>query len=248
MDMGLEFTIPLDLRVGLGVTGSGGFSADPGSPESEIYKKSGGCPGDVGHFLTLASSVTFSRKVARACSGPNGQWCSYEEEFPRAELLQAIAQGCTDSRNDATAHVVLHEQMELISQMEPEHQTGYLATAADLYLRLDDKENAAMVVRQGFATANTLLQHDLAAVDLKEVPKAVWAAAETYRRMITLGVNASISSTQAMVEQITDPALREYEEIMVARALLGVPVRRYMVKFRNGSLLTGEVDVSYDQF
>jgi hypothetical protein len=35
---------------------------------------------------------------------------------------------------------------------------------------------------------------------------------------------------------------------MVARALLGVPVRRYMVKFRNGSLLTGEVDVSYDRF
>jgi len=35
---------------------------------------------------------------------------------------------------------------------------------------------------------------------------------------------------------------------MVARALLGVPVRRYMVQSPKGSLVTGEVDISYDQF
>jgi hypothetical protein len=51
-----------------------------------------------------------------------------------------------------------------------------------------------------------------------------------------------------MVGQITDSSLRELEQVMIARALLGVPVRRYMVQFKNGSPLTGEVDISYDQF
>ena len=95
--------------------------------------------------------------------------------------------------------------------------------------------------------ANKLRQRDLSEPRLKDTPKELWAAAETYRRMITLGVNARFVSTEAMVQQIPDPVLREYEEIMVARALLGVPIRRYVVLFANGSMV-GEVDISYDRF
>jgi hypothetical protein len=115
-------------------------------------------------------------------------------------------------------------------------------------LRVEDEEHAQEVVKEGFTTANALLQHDLAAPDPKEVPKTVWDAAETYHRMITLGVNASFPSTEAMVQQIPDPVLREYEEVMVARALSGVPVRRHIVMYSSGSFCLGEVDHSYDRF
>jgi len=117
-----------------------------------------------------------------------------------------------------------------------------------LYLRLSDKEDAAGVVKQGFVTANKLRQRDIAELGLKDTPKELWDAAETYRRMITLGVNAGFASTEAMVQQIPDPVLRKYEEVMLARALLGVPVRRYLVLSANGSSMVGEVDISYDQF
>jgi hypothetical protein len=189
MDMGLEFTIPLDLNVGLGVTGSGVFYAAPGSPESEIYKQTGGCLDDTEHGLALARSVPLTRKEPTTCGGPMGQWCSYREEFPRANLLEAMAQGCAIARNHSSADVVLREEMELISQMEPEQQTRYLAMAADLYLRLGDKENAESVVKEGFSTANKLWQRDRAEPRLKDTPQELWDAAETYRRMITLGVN-----------------------------------------------------------
>jgi hypothetical protein len=82
---------------------------------------------------------------------------------------------------------------------------------------------------------------------LKDIPKPFWPATEGYRRMITLGVNVSYESTEAMVRQIDDPVLREYEKIMLARALLGVPVRRYFTKLPGGSLLVGEGDSTYDQ-
>ncbi len=248
LDMGLEFTIPLNLNIGLGVTGSGIFYAPPGSTESELFKKYSGCSDDESQFLKEASSVPHSHKVATACSGPDGAWCNYRDEFPRAHLLQAIAESCAWERKRDTTHAVLQEEMKLISQMEPAEQTDFLAMAADLYLRVEDKEHAQEVVNEGFTTANKSLQHDLAAPGLKEVPKAVWDAAETYRRMITLGMNASFASTEAMVQQIPDPVLREYEDIMVARALLGVPVRRYMVMYSSGSSVLGEVDVSYDRF
>jgi len=158
---------------------------------------------------------------------------------------RGILRVATESSSNACGPA---EEMKLIFQMEPTEQTDFLAMAADIYLRIQDKEHAQEVVKEGFTTANALLQRDLAAPGLKEVPKTVWDAAETYRRIITLGVNASFPSTEAMVQQIPDPPLREYEEIMVARALLGVPVRRYMVMYSSGSSVLGELDVSYDRF
>jgi len=249
LDMGLEFTIPMDLKIGLGVTGSGVFYANPGSPESEIYKQNSGCTDDMQRGLAAARTVPLSRKVPTTCGGPmGGQWCSYQDEFPRANLLRALAGACTTAGNSASAHAVLRELLDLVSQREPETQTDDLAMAADLYLRLGDKAAAVAVVKDGFEIAGKMLQREMEAPDLKGVPKAAWPAADTYRRMITLGVNASFTGTQELVGRIPDPALRELEEIMVARALLGVPVRRYMVQSPKGSLVTGEVDISYDQF
>jgi hypothetical protein len=69
-----------------------------------------------------------------------------------------------------------------------------------------------VVVNQGFVTAKTLLQRNLAAPGLKDIPKPFWPATEGYRRMITLGVNVSYASTEAMVQQIDDPVLREYDK------------------------------------
>jgi hypothetical protein len=59
--------------------------------------------------------------------------------------------------------------------------------AADLYLRVEEKEHAEEVVKHEFTTANALIEHDLAVPCLKEVPKAVWDAVETDGRMIMLG-------------------------------------------------------------
>jgi hypothetical protein len=219
-----------------------------GPSESELFKKYSGFSDDESSLLKEASSVPISHKIATTCSGPDGTWCSYRDEFPRADLFQAIAVSCAWQRNRAATHAVLQEEMKLISQMEPAEQTDFLAMAADLYLRVQDTQHAQEVVKEGLTTANALLQRDLTAHGLKDVPKAVWDAAETYRRMITLGLNASFTSTEAMVEKIPDPVLREYEEIMVARALLGVPRARYMVMYSSGSSVLGEVDVSYDRF
>jgi len=66
MDMGLEFTISLNLNIGLGVTGSGVFYANPGSPESQLYEKAGvpGIPRTFSRRLPPYRSLTRCRQRA----------------------------------------------------------------------------------------------------------------------------------------------------------------------------------------
>ncbi|HEX4807520.1 MAG TPA: hypothetical protein VH325_01240 [Bryobacteraceae bacterium] len=100
------------------------------------------------------------------------------------------------------------------------------------------------MIQKGFSAARTIYELDAKA----KFPKGLLASAEAYRRMITLGVNVSGDATHKAIDDIPDPDLRELEKVMEARALLGVPVRRYLVASENGGSCWGEVDVTYDQF
>jgi len=66
--------------------------------------------------------------------------------------------------------------------------------------------------------------------------------------MISLGVNANFEQTHATVEAIPDPDLRELEQVMLARALLGIPVRRRIVFYAGGSSMTGHSEPGHDDF
>jgi hypothetical protein len=63
-----------------------------------------------------------------------------------------------------------------------------------------------------------------------------------------LGVNANFDQTRATVEAIPDSDLRELERVMLARALLGIPVRRQIVFSAAGSSMTENSETGYDQF
>jgi hypothetical protein len=248
LDMGLEFTIPLNLNQGLGVTGSTLSYAPPGSPEAALLGTGNTCPPDVAHILASAGTVPLTRQVPTTCGGPNGDWCSYAEQSPRADMLNNIAERCTYYLDEPAARSALTAELELITQLKPEQRPEYLTKAADLYLRLGDRDAAASVVQNGFEVAATLFTHDNESSGLKSFPKAVWSSAEVYRRMISLGVNADFDRTRTTVEAIPDPELRELELVMLARSLLGIPVRRRIVFYAGGSSMAGHSEPGYDDF
>lgn len=232
LDMGLEFTIPRDLFT-LGVTGSLVYYGT--SPlEKSILGTSGKCPSDVLHGLELARTIPMQRT-------PDGM-------YARANLIQVIAERCTYYDSPEGARAAISEQLEILNGIHEEDRVGYLATAADLYLRLGDREAAAGVVEQGFDVARMLYDRELLLPNLQKVPSALWPAAEAYRRMVTLGVNASLDMTRGAIEDIPDANLRKMGRIMIARALLGVPVRRNMTIGENGAFCVTEADVTYDEF
>lgn len=140
----------------------------------------------------------------------------------------------------------LAEELRVVQQLPMNGRVTYLTNAADLCLRLGDRKAAAGVVRSGFEVAASLFDQDSQSVRLKSMPKAVWPSAEVYRRMISLGVNADFEKTRAAVEEIQDSELRELEQVMMARSLLGIPVRRQIVFYPDGSSMTGHSDPGYE--
>jgi hypothetical protein len=65
--------------------------------------------------------------------------------------------------------------------------------------------------------------------------------------MISVGVNADFDMTRAAVEAITDPELRDLERVMMARSLLGIPVRRQIIFYADGSSVTGHSEPGYEE-
>ncbi len=234
LDMGLEFTIPMNLAVGLGVTGSEMYYADNADPEFKDLSRSNICPPDFTRWMSLVPKLPVLRKVPMECGGPDGKWCSYSNDSPRARVLQALAERCTYYPGAAEARTALAAELQLLAEMAPAERMQFLPTAADLYLRLGDRKAAAAVVETSFHTAHTLLADDTAASGLRDVPKGVWPSAESFRRVMALGVNADYEMTCAEVEKIDDPVLKELERVMIARALLGVPVRVVLIRFASG--------------
>jgi hypothetical protein len=113
--------------------------------------------------------------------------------------------------------------------MPEDDRADYLVGTADLYLRLGDRDAAADVSQEGFKLARAMYERELTSDYLEKFAKGFWNSAEIYRQMITLGVNASLDGTRKAVDEIPDANLREIEQVMIARALLGVPIRRQII-------------------
>lgn len=245
LDEGIEFTIPLNLQLGLGVTGSNIYMPSPGSPEAALVGTGSTCPSDVPHILASIDTVPLSRRIPTACSGPRGDSCNYMEQFPRVDVLNNIAERCTYYPGKSAALVVLGDELNLVEKIPPSRRPGYLANIADLYLRLGDQKDAAAVVQTSFRLAATLFDQDNQSSRLQPLPKAVWPSAEAYRRAISLGVNADFEMTRVAVEAIPDSDLRELERVMMARSLLGIPVRRLIIFHADGSSMMGRSEPAY---
>jgi len=172
-----------------------------------------------------------------------------ENTFPRAKLIEAVAQRCTYGGDAGRARVALEAQLVVLPQMPDEDRVKFLADAADLYLRLGDRDRAARVVGLGFGAARAVLDEDEKTYQVQDpVVEGLWPAAESYRRMLALGVNSDLGATQAAVDAIPDAVLAEYERVMLARALLGVPVQVSIIGGPHGGYGSAETATAFGRF
>jgi len=140
----------------------------------------------------------------------------------RAATLQGIAQ-ITVKKNGSVTREALDKALDLAPQLNPQMQSVLLRTAADLYLKMDEPEEAKKVVERGLSLADKMLKDDSNADDPNQALKAYWPSAAAYATMLRAAVTISPAWAQDLAAGISDPDMKVLAQIAMAGALLDVP-------------------------
>ena len=176
-----------------------------------------------------------------------GAWAAIDQSRAIQLYRQAFsyARGSTANVRAPLETAIL---LKIMNQISEEDRVPFLVQAADLYLRAGDKEASANVIQDGFKLARAAYEKEAASkTSSGAVPPCYWEAAEIYRQMVTVGAYASLERTREAVDEIPDAGLRNVEKVMVARALLGVPVRRRITINASG-VIQADQGMAYDNF
>jgi hypothetical protein len=227
----------------LDITGGYFPSYETGGPEASVLVQERlptGCRSTRGETST-ACSIGTARTDYFTERG-----CMYRNGYPKAEMIEFLANGCTLGA-PAAAKPLLNVLTPMLDQVPEQDRMPFLVQAADFYLRVDDPEDASSIVQRGFDLARSAYRRDSASETLQKVPPSLWPSAETYRQIVTVGAYASIEQTRKEVDESPDAGLRRFERTMIARALLGVPIRRRIMASGTGTI-EADQGWAYDTF
>jgi hypothetical protein len=174
--------------------------------------------GETDPTQAIAHSMTLPVKI----DGPMGG------NSPRGNALEAIAKANV-KKNPAGADQALSDLRKITPDLPLRLQAQYLSSAGAIYLQMDEKGNAEKVVSEGFKVAEKMLENDVNPANPNQALKAWWPSADAYRRFVEVQAKISHAATLNVLKEINDPEIRATESIMVARSLLGLPLKRFIV-------------------
>jgi hypothetical protein len=177
--------------------------------------------GETDPTQAIAHSMTLPVKM----DGPMGGLS------PRATALEAIAKANV-KKNPTAADQALNDLRKITDDLPLRQRAQFLSSAADIYLQMDEKSTAEKVVGEGFKVAEKMLENDVNPDNPNQALKAWWPSADAYRRFVEVQAKISHPATLNVLKEIKDPEIRATESIMVARSLLGLPLKRFMVAER----------------
>jgi hypothetical protein len=155
------------------------------------------------------------------------------QRSPRASALESIARANV-KKNSGAAESALAEMKKVVADLQPSAQVPFLSAAADLYLQMNDKDEADKVVSEGLKVADRLLELDTNPNSPNEALKAWWPSTDAYRRFVEIETKISNPGAFNALKEIKDPEIRATESIMFARSLLGLPLKRFTVVEKRG--------------
>ncbi len=139
----------------------------------------------------------------------------------RAILYQTIARA-TVKKNPSVARDALSKLVELSEQLRDFQQLQALRTAGELYLQMNETDQAKKAVEHGFKLADNLFKTDTNADDPNKALKAYWPSAEAYRSFTRLAGQISPPYALTMLAEIGDPEMKVLAETSLAQGWLDV--------------------------
>jgi len=180
----------------------------------------------------VADAATDPRQAtAEALALPNEIGWSH----PRCEALEQIARANVE-KHPAAAKNAVDELLKNAEALDAGKRSQFVAQAANLYLKLDDKDAARKAVNRLAETAVELYEKDSDRDDPNTALKGYWPSASTWRLAVILGTRISPQAAEEILAGIKDDEIRTSERVAYAVALAGgsFPSNTTMERHKNG--------------
>lgn len=123
-------------------------------------------------------------------------------------------------KNSSIANQALQKAVDTLPQMDGEQQVMGYREVAELYLRMDQKDDAKKFISKGLDAAEKILKSDSNSDDPNKAPKAFWPSAAGYRSMLSLAAKISPTWATTLLKEIPDEELRSLGELGIASSML----------------------------
>lgn len=140
----------------------------------------------------------------------------------QAQVLGGIARTAW-KKNASVAKSALEKMLDVTSRMQPEQQVMALRNAANIYLLMDETDDAKKVVERGLAAAEKIYKADTDGDDPNKALKAYWPSTEAYRSFLSVAGQISPAWAMTLLKDISDPEIKVSAQTALASAWLDVP-------------------------
>jgi hypothetical protein len=175
-------------------------------------------------MITEQAATDPETALAAALTLP--QWTQQGFNSPRARTLLRVASAAAKTKPAVAKKALENFANEITGANSKEqmwfmHKGDMLASAAEIYVRLDENDLALKMVQESEKAAEELYSRDTESIDPNLAIKALWPSTMIWRKAIAAAAKVSPDAAEEIIQGISDPEIKTQEKITFARALLG---------------------------
>ena len=154
----------------------------------------------------------------------------------RAQTFEYIARVASQKQENGAA-VAIEKMLQVADKLQPKDAFPYYGSAADIYLRLKQPDDARKSIEAGLDAADKLYQLDADDDDPNTALKAFWPSTNAYCAMLRQAARVSHTWAISLLHSIRDPEIRVAAEAALAGGWLNAPIGpgTIMTTKKNGS-------------
>jgi tetratricopeptide (TPR) repeat protein len=198
-----------------------GFSRP--SPQNAVFQLGHG----YNSVLLSGLEMPIAQKAAAQVDAGNtsdamSQASNITDDNLRAQTYEYIARATAKNDQNAATNAI-KPMLDAAGKLEPGQAFVYYASAAAIYMKMGETDDARKSIEAGLAVADKLYKDDSDDDDPNKALKAFWPSTNAFCAIFREAARVSPPWSIALLQNIQDPALKVSAEIALAGGWLDAP-------------------------
>ena len=142
----------------------------------------------------------------------------------RAQTYEYIARVAVRKQDDNAAERALQRMLQIVEKLESKDAFPYYSSAAEVYMQMNQPDDAKKSILAGLEAAGKLYQSDSDDSDPNTALKAFWPSTNAYCAMFRSAGRVSHTWALSLLTNIKDPELKIAAEIALAGGWMNAPI------------------------